>query len=148
VPGNPCCNGTRIAACALVVGVLFATLAGLHAGQSLDDRDTTAGVTFGFAPVAAVVGFAVGGGVGGLMGALWARRGLTGLVGMAFVVGVGGLLGLTVAGLVGAETRTVVEGTAVGTEFGATRPVLLTGAALGSAAGALAAWRLRPRPAG
>jgi hypothetical protein len=148
MPGKPCCDGTRIIAGALVVGVLFAALAGLQAGQSLDDRGTTAGVEFSFAPVAAVAGFAVGAIAGGLVGALWARRGFTGLVRMVLVAAVGGLLGLTVAGLAGAESRTVVEGNAVGTEFGPRPPVLVAGAAVGTVAGALVAWRFRPRPLG
>jgi hypothetical protein len=134
----------RVAACAFVVGALFASLAGLHAGQSSD----AGGNRFGFAPVAALVGFAVSGIVGAAIGELWGRRGVVGLVGMVLVVAVGGLLGLEVAGLAGAESRTIVEGNAVGTEFGATRPILLIGAALGTGAGALVAWRFRPRPLG
>jgi hypothetical protein len=148
MPGRFCCDGTGVFACALVTGLLFASLMGLQAGQSLDTDGPRTGVQFGFAPAPALFGFVAGALVGTLVGLLWGRPGVAGLLGMALVAGLGALVGLEVAGLAGAESRTVVDGNAVGTEFGATPPVLLTGAAVGLAAGAFAAWRCRPKTAG
>jgi hypothetical protein len=147
MPGRPCCDGTRVFACALVTGLLFASLTGLQAGQTLDGDGPRAGVQFGFAPAPALFGFVAGALVGTLVGLLWGRPGVAGLLGMALVAGLGALVGLEVAGLAGAESRTVVEGNAVGTEYGPRPGVLAAGAAVGAAAGAVIAWRFRARPA-
>jgi hypothetical protein len=147
MPGKPCCDGTRVFACALVTGLLVASLTGLQAGQSLDGGGPPTGVQFGFAPAAALFGFVAGALVGTPVGLLWGRPGVAGLLGMALVAGLGALGGLEVAGLAGAESRTVVEGNAVGTEYGPRPGVLAAGAAGGAAIGAVIAWRFRPRPA-
>jgi hypothetical protein len=145
--GRPCCDGTRVFACALVTGLLFATLTGLQAGQSLngDGTGVSSRTELGFAPIPAVFGFVVGTMIGTLAGLLWTRPGVVGLVGMALVAAVGAAVGLVVTSLAGAESRTIVEGTAVGTEYGAPAGVLAGGAAAGAAVGALVAWRFRTR---
>lgn len=140
---------TRVLVCALVVGFLFAVLAGLDARHSLssDETDTSARTEIGFAPVAALVGFVAGALIGTLSGILWTRPGMVGWVGMAAVTAAGGLAGLTVAALAGAETRTAVVGNSVSMDYGASAGVLAAGAAVGTVVGALAAWRFRTRPA-
>jgi hypothetical protein len=130
-----------------VTGLLFASLMGFQAGQTLDSDGPRTGVQFGFAPAPALFGFVAGALVGTLVGLLWGRPGVAGLLGMALVAGLGALAGLEVAGLAGAESRTVVEGNAVGTEYGPGPGVLAGGAAVGVAVGAVIAWRFRPRPA-
>src|SRR3954470_23335033 len=147
MPGRPCCDGTRVFACALVTGLLLASLLGLQAGQTLDSDGPRTGVQFGFAPAPALFGFVAGALVGTPAGLLWGRPGVAGRVGMAVVAGLGALVGLEVAGLAGAESRTVVEGNAVGTEHGPPPGVLAGGAAVGAPVGAFIAWRFRPRPA-
>src|SRR4051812_16157554 len=141
MPGRPCCDGTRVFACALVTGLLFASLTGLQAGQPLDSDGPPTSVRFGFAPAPALFGFVAGALVGTPVGLLWGRPGVAGLLGMTLVAGLGALAGLEVAGLVGAESRTVVEGNAVGTEHGPRPGVLAAGAAAGAAVGAVIAWR-------
>jgi hypothetical protein len=145
--GRPCCDGTRVFACALVTGLPFAALAGFQAGQSAgaDGASTNTSVRVGFAPAPAVVGFLAGALAGAGVGFVWSRPGFVGLVGLALVAALGGLVGLVVAGLAGAESRTVVAGNSASMEYGAPSGVLVGGAAAGVVVGMLAAWWLRPR---
>jgi hypothetical protein len=147
--GRPCCDGTRVFACALVTGLLFASLTGFQAGQSADGdgASTNTSVRLGFAPVPAILGALAGALAGAGVGFAWGRPGFVGLVGMALVAALGALVGLVIAGLTGAESRTFVEGNAVGTEYGPRPGVLAAGAAVGAAIGAAVAWRFRARPA-
>lgn len=143
MPVRPCCDGTRVFIYALVTGLLFGSLMGLQAGQTLENDGLRTGVQFGFAPAPALFGFMFGALAGSVVGLLWGRPGVIGLLGMALVAGLGTLVGLEVAGLAWAESRTFVEGNAVGAEYGPRPGVLATGAAVGAAVGAVIAWRFR-----
>jgi len=140
-------DGTRVFACALVTGLLFAALAGFHAGQSAngDGAGTTASVRVGLAPAPAVVGFLAGALAGSGVGFVWSRSHHTGRIGMALVVALGGFVGLALASLAGAESRTVVAGNSASMEYGAPEGVLAGGATAGAVLGAVIAWQFRTR---
>ena len=91
------------------------------------------------------MGFLAGAPLGALVGALWGRGGVRGVVGLVLVALVSGFAGLLAAGLVGAQTRVSVSGTSVEMDHGAPMPVLIAGAAIGTIFGVMAAWRFGRR---
>jgi hypothetical protein len=128
---------------AFVVGVLCAANFGMethHSASSNGDKSAVGTTQTIIGLGLLLLGFFLGAPFGGLIGVLWGRKGLVGALGFGLVTLTGGLAGLTMAGLLGAQTRVTVSGNSVSMEHGATTPVLIGGAALGLVLGALGAW--------
>jgi hypothetical protein len=121
---------TRIGACALAVGLLFAVVTGV----SVSGSDAV------FSPAFALVGFAVGTLIGAATGFLWGHFGTSGSLGFILVTVLGSFAGLMAASLLGAQNHAVVTDTYTSMEYGA----LIGGAVLGVIGGAACAWRFRP----
>ena len=135
----------RIIVLALTVGLLCtATLSvGVikSSSSSGDPPGANASVQTVFDPVSAFPGFLFGAPIGGVIGALWGRKGLGGAIGFILVVLTGGFAGLVAAASLGAETQVTVSGNSVAVDHGAPTAVLVCGAFLGLFLGALGAWR-------
>lgn len=141
---------SRIIACALAVGVLFAVVTSVSVSRSpvvskprAESEIPT--VQTVFSPLLALTGFMLGAPIGAAVGFFWGRSGLVGVLGLILITLTGGFAGLMVAALLGAETRVAVTDHSVSMEHGAPLDVLIGGAVLGLVGGGLCAWWFRKR---
>jgi hypothetical protein len=136
---------------ALVVGVLCAALLGMESTSSANGNGDMAGasaVEIRVVPGLSFLGFLIGAPFGGLIGAFWGRSGVVGIIGAVLVCLTGGFAGLTLAALLGAQTRIIVSGNSTSVQHGAPMPILVVGGSLGLILGALAVWWLDYRRTG
>ena len=128
----------RVVISGLAVGTLAAAMFGVNLSSS---SDPAGNVTTSVSPSFALFGFLLGSAVGYVIGDLWNRTGVAGVVGSILVVLVFAAAGTEVAALAGAETRVTVTETSIEMIHGAPGPVLLAGAIAGVIIGAVVAWR-------
>src|SRR4051812_6879623 len=98
----------RVVLCGLTVGALAAAMFGVNLSSASDPAGTA---TTSVSPPFALLGFLLGSAVGYIIGDLWNRTGVAGVVGSVLVVLVFAVAGIEVAALAGAETRVTVTET-------------------------------------
>jgi hypothetical protein len=136
---------TRLLVWAVSVGLLFTVALGVgfQSSERLDPKaaNGAAAVEMVFAPQAALVGSLAGVPLGAMIGWLLGGPGLRRAAGFALAAVAGAFAGMLTAALVGSETRVSAFANGLQVEHGAPPAVLVVGAVLGVALGALAAYR-------
>jgi serine/threonine-protein kinase len=136
----------------LGVGLLFAATSGMGAQSSSEGMAGDGPTVYRqvvqtvFVPDMALAGFFFGALIGGCIGALWRRRRLGHAAACVLLVGVGGWNGMVVSALVGKQHQTTVVGNSYRSASWVPLEVVVAGAVVGLALGALGAWLASRQP--